>query len=71
MISYLLTLIAAIMAATEPADRCLADAKDALPDAKAALNMETPPPNPLDGFEPPKVALPYVIPAVTETEFNY
>lgn len=70
MIPYLLALISAMLAATEPADRCLADAKDALPDSKAVLDMATQLPNPLDGFEPPKVAWPYVIPPVTETEFK-
>lgn len=64
MTPFLLAIITAMLAATEPADRCLADAKDALPESKAALDMETPSPNPLDGFEPPKVALPCVIPPV-------
>lgn len=70
MIPYLLALISAMLVASEPADRCLTDAKDALPDSKAALDMVTPLPSPLDGFEPPKVAIPYVIPPVTETEFK-
>jgi hypothetical protein len=72
MTSCLLALISAILAATTPEHRCLSGSKDALPDAKDAIDVDVSPlPNPLDGFEPAKVAIPYPIPPVTETSFTY
>lgn len=38
--------------------------------AKAVLCIADPLANPLDGFEPPKVAFSEPIPPVTETEFS-
>jgi hypothetical protein len=72
MISCLITILSAMFAATTPEHRCLSGSKDALPDAKDAIDMDVSAfPNPLDGFEPPKVAMPYVIPPVTDTSFTY
>ena len=69
MTPLLLSIFAAMLAATSPGHRCLGDSKDAL-DAKAVICIADPLANPLDGFEPPKVAFPEPIPNVTETEFQ-
>lgn len=71
MIQFLFSILSAMFAATSQ-PRCLSDSKDALSDAKDAIDMDVSAlPNPLDGFEPPKVAMPYVIPPVTDTSFTY
>lgn len=70
MIPYLLALLSAMFAATEQPSRCLSDAKDVLPDAKQVLDMDAPSPNPLDGWAPPPVSLPYLIPPATQSEFS-
>lgn len=70
MIPYLLSILSAMFAAATPGHRCMSDAKDVLPDAKQVLDADVALANPLDGFAPPPVAMPYVILPVTETGFK-
>lgn len=68
MIQYLFKLLA-VMHACVSGPACLYDAKDPLPEAKAAIDAAAIS-NPLDGWAPPKTPMPHIVPPATEATFN-